>query len=102
MLATARLVRVVAWVVALVIVAGIVLVLFDANLGNVIVRDIHDAAKFLVGPFTNVFTPKSRKASIAVNWGLAAVVYLIAGSLIAGLLTRLAPRGVVATRTAAA
>ena len=101
MITIARLVRSAAWLVAAVIVAGIVLVLLDANMGNVIVRDIHDAASFLVGPFKNVFSPKSHKVDVAVNWGLAAVVYLLVGSLIARLLVRMAPRGVVRSRTAA-
>jgi hypothetical protein len=101
MIALARLVRTAAWLVALVIVVGIVLVLLGANMSNVIVRDIHDAASFLVGPFKNVFSPKSHKVDVAVNWGLAAVVYLLVGSLIAGLLVRMAPRGVVRSRTAA-
>jgi hypothetical protein len=101
MIAIARVVRLVAGVVALVIVAGIVLVLLNANMGNVIVRDIHDAASFLVGPFKNLFSIKSHKANIAVNWGIAAVVYLVIGSLIARLLVRMAPGGVVRTRSAA-
>jgi hypothetical protein len=92
MVAIARLVKLVAWVVALVIVAGIVLRLLSANQGNVIVRDIHDAGNFLVGPFKSVFSLKNPKANIAANWGLAAVVYLIVGSLIASLIVRLAPR----------
>jgi hypothetical protein len=100
MVAIARLVRLVAWVVALVIVAGIVLRLLSANPGNVIVRDIHDAGNFLVGPFKNVFSLKNAKANIAANWGLAAVVYLIVGSLIASLIVRLAPRGVLPASTA--
>jgi hypothetical protein len=100
MIAIARLVRTAAWIVALVIVAGIVLVLLGANMSNVIVRDIHDAASFLVGPFKNVFSPKGHKANVAVNWGLAAVVYVLVGSLIAGLLVRMAPRGVVRTHAA--
>jgi hypothetical protein len=101
MIAIARLVRLVASIVALVIVVGIVLVLLDANMGNVIVRDIHNAANWLVGPFKNVFSPKNHKVSIAVNWGLAAVVYLIVGSLIAGLFARMAPSGAARPRTAA-
>jgi hypothetical protein len=100
-IAIARLVRLAASIVALVIVAGIVLVLLDANLGNVIVRDIHDAASFLAGPFKNVFSLKGHKANTAVNWGLAAVVYLLVGSLIAGLLVRMAPGGFVGRRTTA-
>jgi len=86
--------------VALIIVAGIVLRLLDANMGNVIVRDIHDAASFLVGPFKNVFAPNNPKANIAANWGLAAIVYLLVGSVIAGLLVRFAPRGALRARTA--
>jgi hypothetical protein len=101
MIAIARVVRLVAWAVALVIVAGIVLVLLNANMSNVIVRDIHDAASFLVGPFKNLFSLKGHKANVAVNWGIAAVVYLIVGALIARLLVRMAPRGVVRTRSAA-
>lgn len=102
MIALARLVRLVASVVALVIVVGIVLVLLNANMGNVIVRDIHDAASFLVGPFKNVFSPKSHKVDVAVNWGLAAVVYLLVGHLIASLLVRVSPRGRGVVRTRAA
>jgi hypothetical protein len=100
MVAIARVVRLVAWVVALVIVAGIVLRLVSANQGNVIVRDIHDAGNFLVGPFKDVFSLKNPKANIAANWGLAALIYLIVGSLIASFIVRLAPRGVLPARTA--
>jgi hypothetical protein len=31
--------------------------------------------------------------ALAVNWGLAALVYLIVGGLIASLLVRMTPRG---------
>lgn len=102
LLALARLVRLAAGIVALIIVAGIVLRLLSANMGNVIVRDIHDAASFLVGPFRNVFSLKNPKANIAANWGLAAVVYLIAGSVIANLLVRIAPSRLAPRRTVAA
>jgi hypothetical protein len=93
-LALARVVRLAAYLVALVIVVAIVLRIAGANPANVIVRDIHNVAKALVGPFHNVFDIKNPKASIAVNWGLAAVVWLILGSVIASLLTRIAPRRV--------
>jgi hypothetical protein len=101
MLALARAVRLVAWGIALVIAAGIVLRLLSANPSNVIVRDIHDAGNFLVGPFKNVFSLSNPKANIAANWGLAAVVYLVVGSLIASLIARLAPRGALPSRTTA-
>src|SRR5436853_359716 len=51
MLAVARVVRLVTWIVVLIIVAGILLRVLDANSTNTIVRHIHDAAKTLVGPF---------------------------------------------------
>jgi hypothetical protein len=93
MLMIARLVRLVSALVALVIVVAIVLKVLGANAGNVVVRDIHDVAKTLVGPFDNIFKLKNPKASIAANWGLAAVVWLIVGSVIASLIARISPRG---------
>jgi hypothetical protein len=93
MLMIARLVRLVTALVALVIVVAIVLRVLGANAGNVVVKDIHDIGKTLVGPFHNVFSVKNPKASIAANWGLAAVVWLIVGSVIASLIARISPRG---------
>jgi hypothetical protein len=91
-LAIARLVRLITALVALVIVVAIVLRVLGANPGNVVVKDIHDVGKTLVGPFHNIFSLKNPKASIAANWGLAAVVWLIVGSVIASLIARIAPR----------
>jgi hypothetical protein len=84
----ARIVTLITWLVVAVIVAGILLIVFDANAGNQIVKAIHDAARFLVGPFKDMFSLSSRKGTIALNWGIAAAIYLIVGSLIARLLRR--------------
>jgi hypothetical protein len=70
------------------LVIGIVLVLLEANRGNEIVNALLDAARFLAGPFENVFELDGEKANIGVNWGLAAVVYALVGGLIARLLRR--------------
>jgi hypothetical protein len=94
MLAIARLVRLVATVIVLIIVAAIILRVAGANAGNTIVHDVHSVAGTLAGPFKNVFALKNPKANMALNWGLAAVVYMVIGSLIAGLIARIAPRGV--------
>lgn len=94
MLAIARLVRLLVGLVVLVIAAAIVLRVASANSGNVIVRDIHDVGKVLVGPFKDVFSLKNPKASMAANWGLAALVWLVVGGFIARLIARAAPRGV--------
>jgi hypothetical protein len=74
--------------VALILVLGIVLVVLAANNSNDIVHAVRDAAHFLAGPFNNLFTLDSNKAEKAVNWGLAAVVWLAAGRLVARLLLR--------------
>jgi hypothetical protein len=89
--ALARAVRLVVGVVVLVIVVGGILFVLSANPGNAIVHDIHDAASTLVGPFKNVFAISGHpKETLVANWGLAAIVYLIVG----GLIARMAPRGV--------
>ncbi len=84
----ARLVRSLAGLIALVIVAAIVLFLLGANPSNGIVNAIHDAGAWLVGPFKNLFSIHNAKVAMAVNWGLAALVYLLVGHLIASLLVR--------------
>jgi hypothetical protein len=84
----ARIVSLITTVVVGLIVVGIVLVLLEANQGNDIVNWLVDAAKWLVGPFDNVFKLDGTKARVAVNWGLAAVLYVIVGGLIARVLRR--------------
>jgi hypothetical protein len=85
MLFLARIVRLVTSVVVGFIVVGIALHLFGAHAGNSLVRFVYDVAGWLVTPFKDVFSPSGAKLRIAVNWGLAAIVYSIAG----GVLTRL-------------
>ena len=80
------LVAVVTAVIAGIIVFGILFVVLEANMDNGIVSTVHDAADFFVGPFDRMFTPKSHKLEIFINWGLATAFYAIVGGLIAGLL----------------
>ena len=84
----ARVVHLVVSVVVLIIVVGIVLVLLKANPTNSIVSQVHDWARWLAGPFDGIFSFHNARVAIAVNWGIAAVVYLIAGGLIARLIGR--------------
>lgn len=89
----ARIVRWIAGAVVLLLVAGIVLHLLHANAGNGVVSTIYDADTWLASPFASVFTIKDADTEIAVNWGLAALVYAIVGWLIAALLLRAAVAG---------
>jgi hypothetical protein len=79
----ARAVRLVASVIAVILVLGIALVVFTASATNTIVTHVEDWARSLAGPFDGMFHLHSAKASIALNWGLAAVVYLLIGALLA-------------------
>jgi hypothetical protein len=97
----ARLVRLAAGVVAAIIVAGILLIVLEANPGNDIVSAVHDAARALVGPFDGMFSLDSAKATVAVNWGIAAVVYLIVGALVARVIALVGFAGVRRRRVVA-
>jgi hypothetical protein len=86
MLLLARIVRTVTAVVVGFIVVGILLHVLGANGGNAVVGFVYDVAGWLVTPFKGLFSPHGANLQIAVNWGIAAVVYGIVGSLIARLL----------------
>jgi hypothetical protein len=84
----ARIVQLVVVVVVLIIIAGILMVVLKANPSNSIVSDVHSWARSLAGPFDGMFSLHSADVTIAVNWGIAAVVYLFIGGLIVRLLGR--------------
>ena len=86
--ALARLITAVAGIAAAIIVAGIVLILLKANPENAIVDAIREAARWLAQPFDVIFEIERRRIEIAVNWGLAALVYVVVAGLIARLLVR--------------
>ena len=74
--------------IALILVLGIVLTVLEANRSNDIVQVVRDASGFLAGPFDDLFKLDSNKAEVAVNWGIAAVVWLALGRLVSSLLLR--------------
>ncbi len=82
----ASLVLLASGLIAALIVLGIVLVVLKANPHNTIVSNVHDAAKFFVGPFDDIFKQRDPKLAIAINWGIATFVYVIVGRLLARLL----------------
>jgi hypothetical protein len=84
----ARAVILLGTVVALILIAAILLFVLGANPSNTIVKAVHDAGKFLAGPFKGLFTLDSAKATLALNWGLAAVVWYALARLIARLVLR--------------
>lgn len=93
MTALARLIRLATTVAVVLIAAGILLYVLGANGHNTVVSDVHQAAKWVVGPFQNIFHISGRKANLALNWGVALVVYAIIGGFLARLLSRPIGRG---------
>ncbi len=85
-LVAARLVRAAASAIFLLIVVAIVLFDLKANPSNSIVKAIHDGANFFASPFTDLFSIHGLRKSLTVNWGVAAVVYAIAGAAIAAII----------------
>lgn len=85
----ARLVMLITTILVAIIVVAILLKVLEANMSNSIVKGITDLGKTLVGPFKDLFKIKNPKVSTAVNWGLAALLYFIVGSVIAAILRRI-------------
>jgi hypothetical protein len=93
-LALARLVMALAGLIALLIVLAIVLRDVNANASNTIVKGIHEGANFFAGSFTGLLSFSGHpKRAITVDWGIAAIVYLAVGALIAGLIARVGRGG---------
>jgi hypothetical protein len=99
MLAVARLLLVVAGLIALLIGLAIVLRDVDANAHNTIVKGIHEGANFFAGAFTDLIKFSGHpKRAITVNWGIALLVYLIVGAVLARWLARLGRGGLLVER----
>jgi hypothetical protein len=84
----ARLVYFVLSVVVAIIAAGILLALLRANPANSVVSEVHGWGRWLTAPFDGMFSFHQARVAVAVNWGIAAVLYLFAGALIARLIGR--------------
>lgn len=86
----ARIVRTAGGLIAAVLVIGILLVVLEANEDNAVVDLVLDVGRFFADPFRRIFELDDNKAQIALNWGIAAALYLAAAALVATLLRRAA------------
>ncbi|WP_104526407.1 hypothetical protein [Blastococcus atacamensis] len=87
----ATIVRVVCAVIAAVIVVHALFVLFEANPANGLV-EFAASWRDSFGWFTkDLFTPSDPKIAEAINAGLAALIWVVVGSLLSKLIVRLAP-----------
>jgi hypothetical protein len=93
-LVLARLVMSVASLIALLIALAVVLRDVDATASNTIVKGIHEGANFFAGAFTGLISFSGHpKRAITVNWGIALIVYLVVGAVVAGYIRRLGRGG---------
>jgi hypothetical protein len=75
-------------IIAAIIIVGIALVLIKANQNNDIVNFILDLGRFFTRPFRDMFPRSNPRQDILLNWGIAAIVYLIVGAILARLARR--------------
>jgi len=76
-------------IIAIFLALHIVFEVFDANKQNGIVEFVNGWATDLAYGFRDLFVPKDAAIRVTVNYGLAAVVYLAAGRILAGIIRRL-------------
>jgi hypothetical protein len=86
--AIGRTIQVLTALVALVFVLHVVFVIARANQSNGFVAFTYGTAKFFVLGLGDVFTPNDAAIGVILNYGLAAVIYLVAGRIIARALKR--------------
>ena len=87
----ATIVRVACSVIGALIVIHAVFVFFEANPSNVLVQ-FTAGIRDNFGWFTkNLFTPSDPKIAEAINDGLAALIWIVAGNLLSKLIVRLTP-----------
>ena len=86
----ATVIRAVAAIFAVILVVHIVLVLGSANPDNGITKLIGDLARPLALGFKDLFSPDNPKTLVLVNFGLAAIFWLVLGALLAWVVRRFA------------
>ncbi|PJE94445.1 hypothetical protein CUT44_29920 [Streptomyces carminius] len=84
----ALVIRIVADIMAAIIGLWILLYVLDANRGNDLVVFVQDAARWLAGWSHDLFDLEPGWFQVLINYGIAAVVYLFIGHLLAARIRR--------------
>jgi hypothetical protein len=84
----ATLLRVIGTIIVAILVVYILLTVFGANPANAFAVFIKGAADTFSLGLSNLFLIPDHKVAIAVNYGIAAVVWLIITSIVVGLVRR--------------
>ncbi|WP_040925882.1 hypothetical protein [Saccharomonospora marina] len=87
----ATLAGIVRWVglaFAVVLVLHVVFVIGEANQANSIVSFVADATDTLAMGFRDLFTPEDPKLAVLVNYGIAALFWLVVTAIVARIIRR--------------
>ena len=84
----ATVLRIVGVLIVAVLVIHILLTVFDANPANAFATFIKGAANTFSLGLTDLFTPKDPKVAVGVNYGIAAVIWLVITGIVVGLVRR--------------
>ncbi|WP_216213508.1 hypothetical protein [Amycolatopsis aidingensis] len=84
----AGIVRWIGLLFALVLVLHVVFVIGDGNPDNGIVSFVNDVSDTLVVGFKDMFTPEDAKLRALVNYGIAAVFWLVVSAILARIIRR--------------
>jgi hypothetical protein len=85
----ASVVRWIGLVCALVLAVHVLLTVGNANPANGITRFFATAADWVVLAFKNLFTPADGKLRVLVNYGLAALFWVVVSAVLSRLIRRL-------------
>lgn len=81
-------VRIIAATISFVLLLYVVFTVFEANPRNGIVTFVSDLAHPLSWGFRDLFTPDDPKVRVAVNYLIAAVIYIIVGTALGRIIAR--------------
>lgn len=83
-----RIIQIGTALISLMFVLHIIFVVSGANQDNGFVSFAYSVAKFFVFGLGDVFTPGDATIGVVLNYGLAALIYLVGGRIVARALTR--------------
>ena len=75
-------------VIAIILVAHIILFSADASTTSTMVKDVGDVAAKLAWGFKSLFSFDSAKLTVFVDYGLAALAYLLVGGVVVRVFRR--------------
>jgi hypothetical protein len=81
--------RFVGLLIVLVLVVYIVLTLLDANFGNTFAAAVRELANYFDLGLSNLFLPAQPKLAVALNYGVAALVWYVITVVVVRLVRRL-------------